>query len=168
MPRNLISSDIRDFSEEQEVTATGLLEQDEHLFDKYLAEAREILTIKVQKATLDAREIVLKKTLMEILEKAGEPYGPNGQHRTIAFPAPIKGFARLVRQTKVSDGVDEVKAEAVARQKGIYDRLFKPVMALDQSAVMVAVEEGLITERELEDIFPRRVSYAFVPEKAKK
>jgi hypothetical protein len=105
---------------------------------------------------------------MDILTVAGEPYGPDGQHRTISFPQVIRGHSRFVRQAKVTTAVDTTKAEAVARQKDIYDRLFKPVPTLDQDAVMVAVLEGLITDEELAEIFPKKTIFAFVAEKDKK
>lgn len=136
--------------------------------ERYLAAAREIILLKEQKSRLEKREGELKKELMEILSRVGEPYGPEGQHRAIELPKAVRGIIRLVRQAKVSNGVDETKAEAVARSKGLYERLFVMRPVLDQGAVMVAVEQGLITDQELEEIFPRKTIYSFVPEKEKK
>ena len=136
--------------------------------EDFLAQSREMILLREQKARLEAREAELKKDLMAVLEAVGEPYGPEGQHRSVTFPRPIRNIARFVRQTKSSTKVDLVKAEAIARSKGIYDRLFTMQPTLDQDAVMVALEQGLITDEELAEIFPKTTTYAFVVEKAKK
>ena len=135
------------------------------VMDTYLAGAREMLILRDNKATLEKREKELKAILMDLLSKYGSPYGPEGQHQSIAFPAPIRGKGRLVRQNKHMTSVNEIKAEAIARSKNIYDRLFKPVPTLDQDAVMVAVAEGLINEVELSEIFVDKPTNAFVVEK---
>lgn len=166
MPRNPILSNIRDFTEEN-MSAQVVWDTDEAQ-EEYLKTSRELVILREQKKRLEEREGELKKVLMKVLEGSGEPYGPDGQHRTIAFPRAIRGISGFVRQTKVSTTVDSVKAEAIARHKGIYDRLFKPVPTLDQDAVMVALAEHLLTDDDLEEIFPKSVSYALVAEKAKK
>jgi len=130
-------------------------------------QAREMVLLREQKARLAAREAELKKSVMAYIERYGDPYGPSNQHRSVSFDKPIRGIARFVRQSKVSQLVDEVKAEAIARKLGIYDRLFKPVMTLDESAVMVALQEGVLTDHDLDEIFPKRTIHAFVAEKKK-
>jgi hypothetical protein len=141
---------------------------DEREMDSYLSKAREMLVLRENKAVLEQREKQLKSDLMDMLVEYGQPYGPEGQHRSIDFPGPVRGYVRLVRQSKSSVSVDGARAEAIARQKGLYDRLFKPVMTLDQDAVTVALLEGLISDSEMESIFPRKTSSAFVMEKEKK
>lgn len=166
MPRDLIASEVRDFDEEQNVSAEAVFEfpvDDE----KYAAISREMIMLREQKAVIEKREAALKKELMEILERIGTPYGDSGQHRTIEFLEPIRGIARFVRQTKSTVTTDLFRAEAIARQKKIYNRLFKPVPTLDEGAVMVAREQGLLTDADVDEIFPRKVSYSFVVEKAK-
>lgn len=168
MARDLLSS-VRDFSTEQEL---GDDMQHEKMTDEqeqaFLASAREMVLIREQKDRVSKREAQMKPQLMGILEKFGLPYGAEGQHQTIEFPRPIRGIARFVRQRKTFNEVDETKAEAIARRKGLYERLFQPVMTLDESAVVVAHEEGLLTDDEVEEMFPKKVQYAFVAEKVKK
>jgi hypothetical protein len=159
---------VRDFSEEQGPAPTTGQQMTEGQFENFLRMAREMILVREQKVRTAKREAELKGVLMEDLDAFGDPYGASGQHRTIEFPKPIRGIARFVRQTKVTTGVDETKAEAIARQRGIYDRLFKPVMTLDDSAVLVALQEGLLTEADIEEIFPKTTIHAFVAEKDKK
>lgn len=169
MPRDLIPSEVMDFSEEQSMEHGSNQPQiSQETLEEYLTEAREMVLIREQKARVAKREAEVKKRLMAVLEEYGESYGGEGQHRTLDFPKSIRGIARFVRQRKVATTVDETKAEAIARRLGIYDRLFRPVMTLDESAVLVAVEQGLLTDADMAEIFPKKETYSFVAEKKKK
>ena len=158
---------IRDFSEEQDVTPSGHQEMTDEETEDFLRQAREMVLTREQKTRIANREAELKGVLMKALEVYGDTSGPSGQHRTIKFPRPIRGIAGFIRQAKVVTDIDETKAEAIARQRGIYDRLFKPVMQLDDAAVLVALEEGLLTEVDVSEIFIRKTTYAFIAEKKK-
>ena len=136
--------------------------------ERFLIDALKILLIQEQKKRLTDTEATIKANLMKTLEHYGAPYGPEGQHLSIKFPEAIRGYVRFVRQQKVSIHTDETKAEAIARSKGLYDRLFISMPVLDEGAVMVAREEGLLTDDEIAEIFPKKVIWAFVPEKAKR
>ena len=139
----------------------------ESVEEDFLARARAIILTQEQKKRIADTESDLKKGLMKDLEVYGEPYGPDGQHTSIKFPRAIRGVVRFVRQRKVTTSVDEARAEAIARSKNLYDRLFKPVMTLDEGAVMVAREEGLLTDTDIAEMFPRKITWAFVPERKK-
>jgi hypothetical protein len=160
-------SGVRDFSAEQETPIQTGQQMTEEQAEEFFQKAREMVLVREQKARVVKRESELKNVLMEDIEVFGEPYGTSGQHRTIEFPKAIRGIIRFVRQAKVVTEVDEAKAEAIARQRDIYDRLFKPVMTLDDGAVMVALEEGLLTEKDVAEMFPKKTIYAFVAEKKK-
>ncbi len=170
MPRDLIDSEVLDFSSEQTNGVPVVFDQafDEQQQEQFLAQAREMILLREQKARLEKREGDLKKDIMNTLARAGEPYGPFGQHQIVRFPRAIRGIAGFVRQTKVTTGVDETRAEAIARQRGIYDRFFRMQPVLDDAAVMVALDEGLINDADLAEIFPKKTSHAFVVERAKK
>lgn len=168
MARDLIGSEIRDFSDEQIGPQTVTQQMTDAQMEEFLQQAREMALIREQKGRVEKREKELKPVLMDILATFGVPYGDEGQHQTIDFPRPIRGIARFVRQRKSFNEVDETKAAAIARQRDLYDRLFKPVMQLDESEVMVAHEEGLLSDADIEEMFPKKVQYAFVAEKAKK
>jgi uncharacterized protein YicC (UPF0701 family) len=165
MPRNPDATQVRDFEQEQDDPTQEPIS--ELQMDTYVAGAREMIVLKKNKAALEAREKELKEVLMEMLDRLGRPYGSDGQHLTIDFPTQIRGFARFVRRVSVSQTVDEMTAEAIARDHGLYDRLFKPVMQLDEDAVLVARQQGLLTDEELERMFPKKRVYSLVPEKAK-
>jgi hypothetical protein len=167
MPRDLIASEVRDFSEEQEDVSAQPVWNINADSEKYLALSREMIMLKEQKDVLAKREATIKAELMDVLFRLGQPYGPNGQHRTIDFPEPIRGIARFVRQAKSTVTTDVVKAEAIARSRGIYTRIFPSTPTFSESAVMVALEQGKLTEVDVDEIFVRKTTYAFVPEKVK-
>lgn len=166
MPRNMTTTNVRDFTADQDqpTIAPPLSPED---LDAYVKASREMLTLKRNKTALLAREKELNGVLSGFIVAHGEPTGSEGQHRAIRFPSPIRGFAGFIRQAKVSTGTNVVQAEAIARRKGLYERLFKPVPTLDESEVMVARAEGLLTDDELAEMFPRSTVHSLVPEKAK-
>lgn len=165
MPRNPDASQVRDFEDEQDDPTAEPISPLQ--MDTYIAGSREMIVLKKNKAALEAREKELKEILMDLLDRLGRPYGSEGQHLAIDFPTQIRGFARFVRRVSVSQTVDEMTAEAIARQKGIYDQLFKPVMTLDEDACLVARKQGLLTDEELAAMFPKKRVYSLVPEKVK-
>ncbi len=127
--------------------------------------ARRYLNFRRQRDEMTKLMDKEKKPLNEILEQYGER-DANG-HATIEIDPPVHGIDALVRQRKVAHQVDEHKAEAISRALGIYDRLFKPVMTLDEDAVMVALEEGLLTQAQVDQMYPQKVTHALMPRKAK-
>jgi len=158
---------VRDFTEDQQAEPAPHQQMSEEEYENFLRESREMILTREQKTRIANRESELKKVLMDALKVFGDPYGTSGQHQTIEFPKAIRGITRFVRQSKVVNEVNEEAAEAIARRQGIYDRLFKPVMTLDDAAVLVALREGILTEADVEEIFPKKTIYAFVAEKKK-
>jgi len=158
---------VRDFTEDQQAEPAPHQQMSEEEYENFLRESREMILTREQKTRIANREAELKKVLMDALKIFGDPYGTSGQHQTIEFPKAIRGITRFVRQSKVVNEVNEEAAEAIARRQGIYDRLFKPVMTLDDAAVLVALREGILTEADVEEIFPKKTIYAFVAEKKK-
>jgi len=158
---------VRDFTEDQQAEPAPHQQMSEEAYENFLRESREMILTREQKTRIANRESELKKVLMDALKVFGDPYGTSGQHQTIEFPKAIRGIVRFVRQSKTANEVDEEAAEAIARRQGIYDRLFKPVMTLDDAAVLVALREGILTEADVEEIFPKKTIYAFVAEKKK-
>lgn len=160
---------IRDFAVEQDTADAVDVEPETVIPDEvrepFQTAAREIVMIKSQVKTLTARESVVKKALMEVLEH----YGARDLkgHRYIELDPHIRGTARAVRQRRVSQGVDKHQAEAITRLRGVYDVVFKEVttMVLDEDALYTALAQGKLTDQDLAAIFPETVTYAFTLEK---
>ena len=127
--------------------------------------ARRFLNFRRQRDEMGKLMDKEKPVLNETLDTYGER-DANG-HATIELDPPVHGIDALTRQRKVTHLQDDAKAEAIARAMGLFDRLFKPVMVLDEDAVMVAREEGLLTDQQVEQMFPQKVTHALMPRKAK-
>lgn len=159
---------IRDFSEEQDTAPPMTDQMMEDEWEAFLREAREMVMLREQRDRIMAREKEIKPHLMDVLLTYGDPYGPEGQHLTINLDPPVRDVERLVRQRKVSNLVDEDEAAVIAKKRGVYDRLFPPVPTLDENEALVLLEEGILTDEDIDRMFPKSVSFAFVMERRKK
>lgn len=66
---------------------------------------------------------VQRDVLMPLIAEYGVPFGDDGQHRAIVLDEPIDGKTNIVRQRKVSRFLDLDKAEALAKRKGLLDKV---------------------------------------------
>lgn len=164
MPRDLVD-DVRDFSDEQGSDFVGQMTLEDE--QRFLEEARNMILIREQKKAITTQEASSRKVLTELIEKYGSQEGADGQHLAIPLDPPIRGVAAIVRQRKTSQRVDEDTAAVIAKARGIYERLFKPVMTLDEDEVLVALREDLLTESEVAEIFPVSETYAITLRKDK-
>ena len=168
MPRDLVSSEVQDFSEDTDSMTTRDPVQDPVPDDVALTfyeATQRYLAARRQRDDMGKLMDKEKPTISGILDKYGER-DANG-HATLDIDPPVHGIDGMTWQRKVAHLQDEAKAEAIARALGLYDRLFKAVMVLDEDAVMVALEQGLLTEAQVEQMFPQKVTHALMPRKAK-
>ena len=167
MTRDMTDDNVRDFAAEQPIgkTVTDLGDGDMVMFENLV---RELVLLREQKATLASREKELRDAIPPYLDVIGEPSGPSGQHLSFTLDLPVRGVVRVVWQSKVSRTVDEEVAETIARSKNIYDHLFVMRPVLSEEAVLAAMDDGLITDEELDRIFPSKITRALVLEKEKR
>jgi hypothetical protein len=57
------------------------------------------------------------------------------------------------------------KAETILTSKGIKDRCIKLVPTINEDEIMAAYYEGLITEQEVDEMFPAKITYALLLKK---
>ena len=74
----------------------------------------------------------------------------------------VSGVSRVMRQRRVSKNLDMFVAEQVLREKGLYDKCVSMVPVLDESEIMAAYYNEELTEEDIDNMFPSRVSYALV------
>lgn len=87
--------------------------------------------------------------------------------RWVEFEHPIEGITALQWQRRVTPHLDEDTALQILARHGVEDQCFKTVRVLDETAVMGLVTEGVISDEEVEQMFPGKVTWAFVPVKEK-
>ena len=132
---------------------------EETLLQRVRAFVRLKATIK--SLTADADDI--KKDLSARVEALGDEDEDGSQW--LNLPAPVDGYASLKRERRVTTKIDMVAAEDLLNSKGLNDRCIVMVPALNEVEVMAAVSEGLLSDEDLDIIFPKTITYAFVPSK---
>jgi hypothetical protein len=69
---------------------------------------------------------------------------------------------KLTNQRKVSKNLDMDIAEKVLREKNIYDKCVKMVPVLQENEILACVYTGELSESDIDEMFPAKVSYAFL------
>lgn len=126
---------------------------------------REFAGLGDQIKALTKRKDDIKKRLSESVEDSGEE--DDKGHVWLELDEEVAGIGALKRERRVGQTLDPDKAQALLEAKGLGDRCYKLVPVLDEDEVMAAHYEGLLTEAEIDSMFPKKVTFAFVPVKAR-
>lgn len=129
-----------------------------------VSKVRRFLTLKNRIDDLSKEQSVLKTELSDLVDVDGEP--DEKGHIWLPLPEEVDGYTSLQKQRRVSQKLDQDEAEKILKEKGLYERCYKMVPVLDEAEVMACLYEELITEEEIDTMFPKAVSYAFIPSKA--
>ena len=116
---------------------------------------KQYLSLKEQIDMLSERQLELKKRLAE----ATDAYGEVDSKGHIVFEF---GDAKLVKQRKVSNPINEEVAMQILTEKDLLDECAPKVRKIDQDAVMAAIYKDQLTEQEVDLMFPPKISYAFI------
>ena len=119
-------------------------------------EAKQFLQLKEQIKFLEDRQKEIKKRLQEAVVELGETDGRG--HITLELDEDIK----ITNQRRESRTLNEELAEAILKEKNIYEECVKMVPVLQQDAIMAQVYKGTLTEQEIDELFPAKVTYAFL------
>jgi hypothetical protein len=119
-------------------------------------EAKQYIALKEQIKFLTERQTEIKKRLNEAVQEAGEVDGRG--HITLELDEDIK----VTNQRRESRSLNEDFAVSLLKERGIYNECIKTVEVLQEDAIMAAVYKGQITEAEVDDMFPTKVTYAFL------
>ena len=132
--------------------------------NELLKKVRTYLSIKGRIDDLTKEQSTLKKELSDIVDEEGTP--DEKGHIWYSLPEDVEGIKSLQRQRRVAQSLDQDIAEELLKEKNLSDRCFKMVPVLDEAEVMACLYEGLLTEEEIDSMFPKSVSYAFIPSKS--
>lgn len=133
--------------------------------DDVVAEFKEFAMLKAQMDRLAARQSAIKKALMSYLEENG--YEDGDGHRYADLPGEIGGYLSIQRQRRVSQKTDEDAASRILTSKGLAGRCYRMVPVLDEDEILGAFYQGEITQEELDEMYPKSITYAFVPRKSR-
>ena len=121
---------------------------------------RQYLALKKEVEVLSKRQEELKSRLKLTVEAAGET--DDRGHITLKIEDDIIGDVTLTKQRKVSNPIDMDVAEALLKERGIYDKCVKMVPVLQEDAIMSCVYTDELSEADVDAMFPAKISFAFL------
>jgi hypothetical protein len=131
----------------------------------------EMVDLVRQNATLKDRidstlsiQNEIKTKLRDGVKELGEE--DDRGHIVVEINDDITGISKVVNQRKVSKSLDMSVAEEILKEKGLHERCVMMVPVLDEEAIMAAYYEGLVTEEDIDKMFPAKVSWALVMSKS--
>lgn len=129
-----------------------------------VSKVRKYVALRGRIEDLTKEQSSLKTELSALVDSEGTP--DEKGHLWYSLPEEVDGYISLQRQRRVTQKLDENEASHILISKGLTERCYKMVPVLDESEVMACLYEGLLTEEEIDSMFPKSVSYAFIPSKS--
>lgn len=126
-----------------------------------LLATKEYLGLGKNIKDLTTRQGEVKKRLSAVVEQHGEE--DDRGHIWLRLPEEVEGVHSLQRQRRVSQSFDEDKAVEILAAAGLLESCSKTVRLVDDEAVMAAHYDGKLTEAQIDAMYPKKVTYAFVP-----
>lgn len=134
-------------------------------FDPIIPVFREWAVLKAQVTEQTSRLNKLRDKVSGAVEQRGYVDHKGSQFLDLPFPVPAGDteYIRIKRERRVSVTADEEAAERILKGKGeaLYRRAFPPVPTLDADELYVLLQEGHLTETEMDEILVQRETYAF-------
>ncbi|WP_369042208.1 hypothetical protein [Streptomyces sp. Midd1] len=134
-------------------------------FDPIIPIFREWAVLKAQVTEETSRLNKLRDKVSGAVEQRGYTDHKGSQYLDLPFPVPAgdNEYIRIKRERRVSVAADEEAAERILKAKSgaLYRRAFPPVPTLDADELYVLLQEGHLTEDEMDEILVQRETYAF-------
>lgn len=111
-------------------------------------------------AELNAIQSDLKNNIREGVKELGVETDKG--HIIVELNDEVSGVKSAMHQRKVSKNLDMNIAEELLKSKGLYDRCVELVPQLNEQQILEAFWENLITEEDLDTMFPDKVVWALV------
>jgi len=121
---------------------------------------QQAAALKEQTDLLTKRQSEIKARLTEVVDELGEVDGRG--HITFEVDDSVSGIKSISKQRRVSQSIDMDVAESILAAKELTDDCVKQVPVLDEDAIMAAYYQGKLTEEDIDKMFPKKVSYAFL------
>jgi hypothetical protein len=117
--------------------------------------AQQYVAVKAESDFITQRQNDLKARLKDAVEKLGEVTAKG--HKVLEF-----GDIKLTNQRKESNPLDVDVATEILNKHNLYKDCVEVVEQLDQNAILVAYQKDLLTAEEIDLMFPKKVTYAFL------
>ena len=128
-----------------------------------IARTKKYAFLKSQLDYLEKEQKALREELFAVLDGEGEV--DDKGNVMIQLPQEVDGFNSIIKQRRVTRKVDELKAEEIIAAHGLEETLYKTVRVVDEDALMAALYEEVLTEEEVDEMYPPKVVWALVLKK---
>lgn len=123
---------------------------------------REYVYLKKNIDALTKRQDELKKFLMSFVEDNG--IEDDKGHKWFDMEE-VEGYVGMQKQRRVAQKIDDEECYAILTSKELAPRCYELKPVLDQAEVMACFYDGLLTEDDIDAMFPKTVTNAFVLKK---
>ena len=126
--------------------------------ESFEAQVREYVRIKESMKAMDARAKELNKKFMEKLDLEGVEDSNGNVQLALGFSA--DGVVTLEKQRRATRVLDELKADEIIEELGLGLEVYEMKRVINEDALMAAYYEDKISETQLDEMFPTKVTWA--------
>jgi len=131
--------------------------------DDFQAQAREYVLLKKTLDSLEARQKELREKMFAALDQEGQE--DSSGNMFIELDNEVEGIRVIEKQRRTTRKLDESIAEEIIVSKNLEDKLYKTIRVIDEDAVMAAHYNDELTEEEIDQMFPSKVTWALMTKK---
>jgi len=128
-----------------------------------ISRTKKYAFLKSQLEFLEKEQKALRALLFENLDEVGEE--DDKGNIIIELPEEVEGYSSVVKQRRVSRKIDEARAEEIITEHGLEEELYKTIRVVDEDALMAALYEDVLTEEEVDEMYPQSITWALVLKK---
>lgn len=126
--------------------------------DDLSAEVLEYSSVKGQVDDLEKRKRTLRDSIIETVKIVGEP--DDKGHLWLELDAEVGGISALQAERRVSQTLNEERAQEILAERGLLERCTKTVTVIDHDAVMAALYDDSLAEADIDEMFDNKITWA--------
>lgn len=123
-------------------------------------QTKQYAFIKSQLEYLEQQQKELREKLFSVLEVEGQT--DDKGNIVVELPKEVEGYLSIIKQKRVSRKVDELVADEIITAKGMEDKLYKTIRVVDEDALMAALYNDELTEEEIDQMYPQKITWALI------
>lgn len=120
---------------------------------------RQYKALKDEQTMIAEREKNLKTRITTLLEEVGQEDDRGSKSVDVDD---VPGVAKVTWQRRVSKSLDMEAADKILLEKGLEERCIVMVPAINEQEIMAAFYEDLLTEQDVDTMYPEKVTWALV------
>jgi hypothetical protein len=129
----------------------------------FLSLTEEYIKLKESMDFMKKRSEEIRTELFQVLDEEG--LEDDKGNLWIELPEEITEIRYLQKQCRVKRELDEQVAEEIISENNLGEMVYKTVQVIDQEAVMQALADNLITEEDVDKMYPPKVTWALTTPK---